>query len=147
MLVISLKKLFSSTYSRVRNHIHYLLEGFFPIAHSSEDVERIRYRKYGKQYIAPLLLMIYIVLESLFIIFTIGYNPHEPYIYNHAAMNFLPVFFIKQGDIILGVAFVMAIFVYFQLIFETMPHIDFIMFPVNDNSDILCSNNEKGNNY
>ena len=125
-------------FGNLSKHLSTLLDGFHPITDDYGMIERMSGRNYGKQYIGPFVLALYLSGDTLFYLYTVGYDPEHPVLYHHIIMNFMPVFFRIQGDVMYCFAFTLTLTVYYQLIFDRMQHLKFIMF---------LSPNKGGNYY
>ena len=59
--------------------------------------------------------------------------------FHHVVISFMPKSFIKQSDFLFPSVYVASIYIYMNLLIDSMPHADFLMFPTRKNSKILVS--------
>ena len=118
---------------------------FYPIVDSYEVVEKIQSLKYSMNHVLALIFMLYLLLETIFIYVSIGYDLDNPYMVHHVVASFLPKLFLKQGDVLYPNLYVTSVFIFYHLIYEEMPQAGFVMFPAEEDSKTLISLNVNGN--
>lgn len=120
-------------------------KGFEMIVENSGVIDEIQQRKITKQFIFPFLLPLYLSLDSLYYLFTVGYDPEEenPILFHHKIASPLPILFRKQADAVYIAAYPFSMISYYFLIFDRMNHVTLCLFPSPEDSKILCSINGK----
>ena len=73
--------------------------------------------------------MLYLVIDTIIVHFTIGYNIQKPYLFQHVVLGFMPEYFRTQGDLIYAFGIPMNIFIYYHLLCGKYPHLNYILFP------------------
>ena len=120
-------------------HNDYLLELFCPVLDSFSKIEQLRSEKYHRRYVSQFLTNFYIMLDTIIVYFTVGYNVKEPYLYQHVLIAFMPEHSRPQLDLILPVAVTLVVIVSADLILDRNSHINYVMFPSERNSAFLQS--------
>ena len=109
-------------------------------------VNVVQNSKCSPNLIVAMMFMLYLLLETLFILVFIGYDLDNPYIFHHVIIGYLPKAFLKQGDVLFPALYVTSVFVYFKWMFDDMAHAEYIMFLKEKDSKILVSIRNKGKN-
>ena len=116
---------------------------FYQIVDNYEAVEKIKHLKYSINHVLAFLYISFLLLENIFIYVFIGYDLDNPYMVHHVVASFLPKLFLKQGDVLYPNVYVTSVFIYYHLIYEEMPHVEFVMFPDEEDFKTLISLNNK----
>ena len=132
--------------SRIWKFPNIIFEIFFPIVNDFEFSEKLKNTKFCPEIFYAFIFFLYLLLDSLFLLYKFGYDLDHPYLYHHVTLGYMPKFFRKQGDVIYFPCFLLTIYCTFNLISPKMPHLQFIMFPSSNQSKILFSLANKGKN-
>ena len=100
----------SKIFRYVYSNNEYLLEPFNPIVDSLDSIEKLGTQKYHLQYLFYMIPPLYVMIDSIIVYFTIGYDTKNPYLFQHIILSFMPEYFRHHGDLIFGLAVPMNFF-------------------------------------